>query len=555
MKSICWAVGLFLFHINVAWAIAPATAYADAVYLPAGQASTDTIDVDTVKTAPENWFNLDPKQNEVPGVSTEKTYKMLKNKPAKKVVVAVIDSGVDIEHEDLQGKIWTNSDEIAGNGKDDDNNGYVDDLHGWNFIGGADGQNVERDTYELTREYARLKKLHDGKDSTSLSKEDRAYYQQVKDAFETKLAQTQQEYAQFQYFYSSFQRSNKLLEAYLDVEEITPDTLAAVESPDQIVMAAKGFMENAFNLGLDEKGLKEADDYYSAGLDYGYNLEFDPRNIVGDNYTDINERYYGNNDVTGPDALHGTHVAGIIAANRHNSLGIEGIADSVVIMSIRAVPDGDERDKDIANAIYYAVDNGADIINMSFGKSYSPYKEAVDKAVEYAEDHNVLIVHAAGNSAEDIDIASNYPNRAFKDSKQQADNWIEVGASSWKGPGEFVAAFSNYGKRSVDVFAPGVDIYSTTPDQTYQSLSGTSMASPVTAGVAALLKSYYPHLTAEQLKDIILKSAVKKGKLEVNKPGAPGQTTKFSDLSNTGGVVNAYEAVKLADSYKIKRRK
>ena len=514
----------------------------------AQSASTKLIYSDSTDKAPKNWFNLDAQTSKIQGVSTEKTYEILKDKPATKVVVAVIDSGVDPEHEDLTDKLWTNEDEKAGNGIDDDNNGYVDDVHGWNFIGGADGTNVSNDTYELTREYVRLQKKYGDQVSEDLPRDEKAYYEKIKRSYEAKVAEMQQERTRFQYFADSYRRSNQLITAYLGVEEVTADSLSNLNSPDEVVMMAKGFMEYALEIGFSEEFLKENEEYFSSALDYGYNTDFDSRIVVGDHYNDLSERYYGNSDVKGPDARHGTHVAGIIAANRNNNLGIKGIADQVEIMIIRAVPDGDERDKDVANAIYYAVDNGAKIINMSFGKSYSPQKEAVDAAVQYAQDKGVLIIHAAGNSSEDIDKNDHFPNRSFADSKKSADNWIEVGASSWKSEGDFVASFSNYGKRSVDVFAPGVDVYSTTPDQSYESLSGTSMAAPVVSGVAALLMSYYPDLSVEQIKDIILKSAVKLNKLKVNSPG-DGKPVKFSSLSRTGGVVNALEAVKLAESY------
>ena len=512
-------------------------------------AQAEIVYSDSTDKAPANWFNLDAQTSKIQGVSTEKTYEILKDKPATKVVVAVIDSGVDPEHEDLADKLWTNEDEQAGNGIDDDNNGYIDDVHGWNFIGGADGTNVSNDTYELTREYVRLQKKYGDQVPEDLSKEEEAYYEKIKRSYEAKVAEMQQERAAFQYFAESYHRSNQLLTAYLGVEEVTADSLAQLNSPDEVVMMAKGFMEYALEKGFNEEELQEAEEYFSSALDYGYNLEFNSRTVVGDHYNDLSERYYGNSDVKGPDARHGTHVAGIIAANRNNNLGIKGIADQVEIMIVRAVPDGDERDKDVANAIYYAVDNGAKIINMSFGKSYSPQKKAVDAAVQYAQEKGVLIIHAAGNSGENIDKNDNFPNRSFADSKKSADNWIEVGASSWKGEGDFVASFSNYGKRSVDVFAPGVDLYSTTPDQSYESLSGTSMAAPVVSGVAALLMSYYPDLSVEQVKEILLKSAVKLNKLKVNSPGDALKQVKFSSLSRTGGVVNALEAVKLAESY------
>ena len=294
---------------------------------------------------------------------------------------------------------------------------------------------------------------------------------------------------------------------------------------------------------------KSGVDHYRPILEYAYNENFDSRKVIGDNYSNVNEKNYGNNDVEGPDPSHGTHVAGIIAADRRNELGIKGIADNVRIMSVRTVPNGDERDKDVANAIRYAVDNGAKVINMSFGKSYSPQKEAVDRAVKYAEQKNVLLIHAAGNDGDDIDTEKNYPSRFYLDGKE-AKNWMEIGASAWGTDENFVGSFSNYGKKTVDFFAPGVEIYSTTPNNTYQNFDGTSMASPCTTGVAALLMSYFPEFTAIQIKDILRKSTRKFDGLEVQRPGGKGNV-KFDQLSNTGGLVNAYEAVKLAQSLKI----
>jgi subtilisin family serine protease len=293
----------------------------------------------------------------------------------------------------------------------------------------------------------------------------------------------------------------------------------------------------------------EVCDSYKTAMEYGYNLDFDPRSIVGDNYAVLNEKGYGNNNVKGSVPVHGTHVAGIIAANRKNEIGIKGIADNVKIMAIRAVPNGDERDKDIANAIRYAVDNGAHIVNMSFGKDYSPQKEYVDQAVKYAEQKNVLLIHAAGNDNDDNDSKPSYPNRFYNDGKE-AKNWIEVGASSWGADESLTAEFSNYGKKSVDFFAPGVEIYSTTPNNTYKEQNGTSMASPAVTGVAALLMSYFPELTAVQVKDILRESTRKFDNLNVLKPGSTTEKVTLKELSISGGLVNAYEAVKLAISIK-----
>jgi subtilisin family serine protease len=292
----------------------------------------------------------------------------------------------------------------------------------------------------------------------------------------------------------------------------------------------------------------EVCDNYKTAMDYGYNPDFDSRSIVGDNYAVLQEKGYGNSDVKGTVPVHGTHVAGIIAANRKNDIGIKGISDNVKIMALRAVPNGDERDKDIANAIRYAVDNGAHIVNMSFGKDYSPQKEYVDQAVKYAEQKNVLLIHAAGNDNDDNDSKPSYPNRFYKDGKE-AKNWIEVGASSWGADESLTAEFSNYGKKTVDFFAPGVEIYSTTPNNTYKEQNGTSMASPAVTGVAALLMSYFPDLTAVQVKDILRESTRKFDNLNVLKPGSTTEKVNLKELSISGGLVNAYEAVKMALTY------
>jgi subtilisin family serine protease len=303
---------------------------------------------------------------------------------------------------------------------------------------------------------------------------------------------------------------------------------------------------------LVKKGVKLPDlkeqikgglEHFEGSTKYHLNIDFDPRNKVGDNPNDATERFYGCNRVSGPKGDHGTHVAGIIAAARNNNIGMNGVADNVKIMVLRVVPDGDERDKDIANAIRYAADNGAKIINMSFGKGFSPQKNVVDEAVEYAVQKGVLLVHAAGNDNNNIDTTNNFP-RAIYLNNSVASSWLEVGASNWKSGKNIPADFSNYGKQTVDVFAPGVDIYSCIPESKYASFNGTSMASPVTAGVAALIWSYYPQLNAVQVKDIIMKSVVPvKGKVLI--PGTK-KKIKMTELCKTGGIVNAYQAIKLA---------
>ena len=510
-----------------------------------------------IKSAPNGWYLLDPEQDSLQGVSSERAYQtLLKDKPSRTIIVAVIDSGIDIDHEDLKSVIWINEKEIAGNGIDDDKNGYVDDVHGWNFIGGKDG-NVDADTYELTREYIRLKAKYENAEISKLAKKERQEYEsylQIKDKFEKLKAKNEQQYKLYAGMYKSITFSLDTLKSLLDVEQIMPGDVKKFETTDPGLLFAKGFLLSMYrNMGedadLDEYliELKEAVDYYYPIVKYGYNEDFDSREIVGDNVSNLQEKNYGNNDVKGPDPEHGTHVAGIIGADRKNDIGVKGIADNVKIMPVRAVPNGDERDKDVANAIIYAVNNGARIINMSFGKSFSPQKEAVDKAVRYAEQKGVLLIHAAGNDAENSDEKKNYPSRFYMDGKE-AKNWIEVGASSAGSNLDFVGSFSNYGKKMVSLFAPGVEIYSTVPDNKYKNLDGTSMASPASAGVAALLMSYFPELTAVEVKDILMLSSRKFDNLKVQKPG--GGIVQFNQLSASGGLVNAYEAVKMAQTMK-----
>jgi cell wall-associated protease len=512
----------------------------------------------THDSTPKDWFLLDPENDSVQGVSAEKTYAtLLKNKPSKTVIVAIIDSGIDIDHEDLKTVIWTNEREIPGNGIDDDKNGYVDDVHGWNFIGGKGG-NVDADTYELTREYLRLRAIYEG-NSKKLSKKQKKEFEQytkIKTKFEKLRAKNEEQYELYNNLYTNVVSSTDTIKKILNVEKLTPQLIEGFTTTEPALLQTKAFLLNVYqNVGESieletfYEQLKEAVHYYEVIVNYGYNTDFDSRKIVGDNYSNLYEKGYGNNDVKGPDATHGTHVAGIIAANRNNSIGIKGIADNVKIMPVRAVPNGDERDKDIANAITYAVDNGAQIINMSFGKSFSPEKIAVDKAVKYAERKGVLLIHAAGNDGKDNDVEKNFPTRFYLNGKE-AKNWLEVGASASGKENEFIGSFSNYGKKTVDLFAPGVEIYSTTPGNTYKNESGTSMASPSTAGVAALLMAYFPSLDVFQIKDILKKSTRKFDGLKVPKPSTE-TNVNFSDLSSSGGIVNAYEAVKMALSLKL----
>lgn len=510
--------------------------------------------------APDNWFNLDIKQDNVQGLSVEKAYReLLKGKTSETVVVAVIDSGIDAEHEDLKDIMWVNQGEIPDNGKDDDNNGYIDDIHGWNFIGGENGENVQFDTYEFVRLYRDLHKVYKDKDVSKLSKKQRKEYDKylnVKKELEKKQGEAQQQMMQMGMLSQMVSGALEMVKPHLEEDaELSIETLQAIEtSDDEDLQQAVDMLSNIFLNGAtmdDLKELEEATQYFDTQLKYHFNPDFDPRDIVGDNYRNSAERFYGNNDVEGPDAVHGTHVAGIIAAGRTNDIGMKGVANNVRIMSLRAVPDGDERDKDIANAIRYAVDNGARIINMSFGKQYSFDKKVVDAAVKYAVKKDVLLVHAAGNDGINTDLVTFYPNDRYKNKRKQAKTWLEIGALSWQSGENAIANFSNFGADNVDVFSPGVDLYSTIPNDEYQPLSGTSMAAPAASGVAALLMSYYPKLSAQQVKQILLDSSVKTGR-EVVSPN--GNRVNFNQLCRTGGIINAYDALNLAAKTKGKRK-
>jgi subtilisin family serine protease len=507
-----------------------------------------TSQAQDLKTKP-HWHNLDYEKDGIRGMSVEKAYELLKGKTAKTVVVAVIDGGVDTQHEDLKDIIWTNPKEIAGNGIDDDKNGFVDDINGWDFIGGKDGQDIKGEQIELTRLLKKLRTKFGEKPSKRMIRKNKAEYelmQQLEKEYTEKVDESKQNLPFYKQLYSTLSEAEKTIKDFLKVETLTKSAVQNLEdaSADRKIRAAKTVLMRAYEMGITPDDVKEGVEHFEEELNFNLNLDLEERKKVGDNPDKLEYGAYGNNEVKGPDATHGTHVSGIVAAIRTNGIGAMGVADNVRIMAIRAVPNGDERDKDVANAIRYAADNGAAIINMSFGKKYSPEKKWVDEAVKYALSKGVLLIHAAGNDAQDVDVEPNYISKKYE-SGGEADNWLTVGAISWKPASETVADFSNYGKTSVDVFAPGVDVYSTYPDGKYKEQQGTSMAAPAVTGVAALLKAYFPELTAAQLKKIIMDSTEKLMDLQVMKPGTKDMVS-FGSLSVTGGVVNAYNAVKMA---------
>ncbi len=497
----------------------------------------------TANPAGTDWFNLNPAIDAVEGASIKLAYGNqypVHNK--NDVIVAVIDTGVDITHEDLQGKIWVNEDEIPGNGIDDDGNGYIDDIHGWNFIGGKDGQEVGLDTLEVTREYTRLTQLL--KDGVLFTEEEQTYFERVKAEFEPS-------HDQAGYFYhfsldslESSLRDKALLTERLGISDFSMASLTSIDSDDPEVITAVDSLISILNIFGSFDVIPFVVQYFDKQYNYYYNTQFDTRSsIVKDDPDNLYEHDYGNNNVMPYVSSHGTHVAGIIAADRSNELGIQGVASNVKIMALRAVPDGDERDKDIANAVRYAVDNGAKIINMSFGKGFSPNKPLLDEAFSYAAKQGVLLIHSAGNDGQNNDIAENFPNPYPTHKPNKAiPGWLEVGASSYQYGENLSARFSNYGKQKVDLFAPGHQILSSVAGNRYASYSGTSMASPVVSGVAAMLLSRNSHLKGKHLKQILMESAKTYPGLLVNQPGS-GEMVLFSELSKSGGVVDADKAL------------
>ena len=509
----------------------------------------------------QTWQLLDYEQDTVYGTSVNRAYKeLLKGKKSHPVIVAVIDLGVDITQEDLQGHIWTNKKEIAGNGIDDDKNGYIDDVHGWNFLGGKNGQMIYETSSEADREYVRLSPEYGAiKDSAHANdKTEYGYFLTVKKKHtQDSISRNRDLPKLIENMMHRIAVADTFLQNATQKQVIYFKDVESFQPTDSVADATKKFI---LNLYANQRKEQSLDSIRAEGVHYmeqaekekvlksNGNPDEERKKITGDNPFDINDRNYGNNKIGDKYAGHGTHCSGIISAIRNNGIGMDGIADNVLIMPIRAVNTlrpGDERDKDIALSIRYAVDNGAKIISMSFGKSFSPQKQWVDDAVKYAEQKEVLLIRAAGNDSKNIDTTADYPNPNFLNSSGRAKNMITVGAISSDTGLALTASFSNYGQKEVDVFSPGVDIYSTVPENKYEFKSGTSMAAPVVAGIAALILEYYPKLTAEQIKDIILKSVTSlKGKI-VYKPGTE-EKVDFSTLCVSGGVVNAYKALQLA---------
>lgn len=520
----------------------------------------ENIDALPLKNAPltdedfKVWASADLLSDTIPGMSVDKAYaEILKNRKGESVIVGVIDSGVDIEHEDLKNVIWVNEDEVPGNGKDDDKNGYVDDVHGWNFLGDIVGENME-----YVRYMKKLGPKFNGKPESSVSAADRAdfaIYQKAKAEYEKEYQEVLANKTRYDQLLGQLKPAHTAISKKLGKEDYNQKDLSGISNPTPAEQQQIGMLSQMLNYGdsVPEviEQLNGGIEYFSGRLNTHFNMDKDFRMVLNNDPDDISTKYYGNNDVDGPDpkeedAQHGTHVAGIIAAQRNNGVGMNGVANNARIMVVRTVPDGDEYDKDVALAIRYAVDNGAKVINTSFGKYFSTHPEWVWDAIKYAASKDVLIVNAAGNEGLDLDTIEVYPNDQIKTGPEIANNVLTVGALSYKYGSEMIANFSNYGKSNVDVFAPGVKIWSTTPLNTYEYLQGTSMAAPAVAGVAATIRSYYPKLSAAQVKQVIMNSGLPSTS-PVILAGDSSNQDNFGNVSKSGKMVNMFNALILAD--------
>ncbi len=510
---------------------------------------------------PKNWHQMDLKTDGYYGISLNQAYNFLKGKKSKTVVVTTIDSGIDTTQNDLKTILWVNLKELPGNGVDEDHDGYIDDVHGWDFLGGKDGKVDYTETTEEVRQYFKLKPVYENLTAAPAGKEkEYAFWKQVKMEYDTSMNKAQSEIKELTTEVNVLSATNYYIKRALNLQAsqtFTKQDLDKLTAANDTVAQSKTVWQSVFSqIGestTNAKVLKDITEYY-AKQNNTINPDLDARaRIVGDNPDVLDGKPYGNNIIKTPDASHGTGVAGLIGALRNNGYGIDGVADNVRIMSVKAVPNGDEYDKDIANAIHFAVDHGAKVVNMSFGKKISPHKAWVDEAFEYAAKHDVLLVMAAGNDGQDVDAKPEFPNDTYLDGKT-TDNVINVGASGPKNGGNLAAEFTNYGKRNVDIFSPGVKVTSIDEDAEFNTADGTSFSSPIVAGVAALILEYYPKLSAKQLKQAILESATPLNGTMVLKPGSKTDKVDFASLSKTGGIVNAYKALEIASKMKGDRK-
>ncbi|MBQ0735794.1 S8 family peptidase [Aquimarina celericrescens] len=506
-----------------------------------------------VREERKSWQHKDITIDTIPGISLDKAYAdLLNTRKGDTIIVAVLDSGFDSNHEDLKPQIWTNTKEIPNNNIDDDKNGYVDDVHGWNFLGAPDGTSLIYGNYEVVRILQQGKTLFEGRISKEITPEQQAdfeIYQKAKIDYNNRVKELEDD----KQYLKTFLEAKEALKKYFPKEDYTREQLATIDTVGNKKLQEQiALRDHALYWGMDDDWIK----YFTKDIEvlekYSLNFEYNGRKkIVGDNPYTFDRKPYGNNNFAGDLSFetHGTNVAGVIAATRNNGKGLDGITNTVKIMPIRVIPRGDEYDKDVAMAIHYATNNGAKVINMSFGKQFSPNKEFVHKAIQYAAKHDVLLVTSAGNSSLNTDTHIFYPND-FKENPDEelTKNFISVGASSIPLNQRIFTYFTNYGKKNVDLFAPGEQIYTTKSNNEYEFADGTSIAAPIVSGIAALIRSYYPDLTAPQVKQILMQSGVSYNiEIGITQEDGTKKMVPFSELSKSGKIVNAYNALLMAE--------
>ncbi|MNK22513.1 Subtilisin DY [compost metagenome] len=536
-----------------------------------------------------DWYNLSYDKDGVYGAEVNKAYEFLKGKPVKKKpIVAVIGFGMDAEHEDLKNAVWTNPKEIAGDGIDNDKNGYIDDIHGWNFLGDAKGEMIEKTNKEGDREYFRLRGLYEGVffNGTDYLKFDDLLQKPVKVPAPSNLA----EYRYFRvalqresqiagvalsYYSSKFQKYYLVNDLESAVKKMYPDLSKVGQyeftkatnyldhqgsHTDSLVYIARyGFlMTMGINNGYAHKANRDSVTYIAMrDLTLKYNRakesyesllanNVDARKITGDDYANVSQKSYGNNNLYSNGSFYGTMFSGVIAADRDNNVGIKGIMPQAQLMSLRAYPkEGEPYYKDIALAIRYAVDNKADVIFLGSSNTIYPAFEAkfVNDALLYAEQKGVLIVSNVWDLSHDLSKKGFYPNQYING--KELNNFIQVAASDSLG---MPLKTANFGAKELNLFAPGVNISTTYMGTTYRKAGGSGLSGACVAGTAALLKAYYPQLNAVQLRKLILDNVTDRKDVEVEKQvGTKTDMYLFKQLCSTGGILNAYKAVLAAD--------
>ena len=436
-----------------------------------------------------------------------------KAKKKRTVVVGIIDSGADTECLALKRALWTNAKEKI-NGKDDDHNGYVDDVHGWNFLGTKDGKfNMTSAGTEEYRQFKRLypkyKNVKSREEVADSNRKEYAYYMAMR---------RKAKINSYLMFYEVAARKQKLMgemddmlkRAKLDVDTLTMGGMLNTEVADTLVkdtfvkLIMADLYKNPMTTRWDDYVKKQRADFALMGKRiYSIEHDKDKRLLMGDNQEDATDRFYGNNMLNIEGMEHGNFVASVVAGNVVDDSRYSGVCVDARVMPVRVCPEGDEYDKDVATGIIYAVDNGAKIINLSLGKYTSPHPEMVNEAIAYAGKHDVLVIGAAGNNHLNIDSIAYFP--AAVDAKGQTlDNFIRVGGTAMDGSR---SSISNYGDHKVDIYAPGEYISGVYPGNKKDFANGTSVATPVVSGIAAMLRTYFPKLKATQLKRVLIETA------------------------------------------------